>query len=802
MFNSRLFTQTYFIVVTMALAFTVAIYFFTTSVVDQVVSKIEQSSSKTVLDNVHQLVAQVEREIREYRTTAIHERQRELKNIIAMTEGVVKLAIKRGKENNLTKKQIRNQLIDDIRNFRYGNDDYVWVADYNNVLISHPSPDLHGFDASKLRDVHGELIVKPMVEIALEKDEGLYTYWWQRLGRDEPSEKISYFKKIPELEFIIGTGLYVDDVEQEVERRKELAIETMRSQLHKITIANTGYIYIYNSSHEMIIHPNANIEKRNIQALLDPISHRPMVELLLEVADIEQGLHYKWDKPSDPGNYIYDKISWVRSFAPFDWYIASSIYTEELNKGSQLIGQRIMAVTVGFLILAAMLGYLFVRGFTTPIHKLSEAAKRVADGDLSPISKINRRDEIGTLSTAFNTMVMRLREDIELLDARIRKRTSELETANQAKSRFLAAASHDLRQPLNSMGLFLATLSRRVQREDNKKLVNNLQISFDSLTGLLDSLLDISKLDAGVVKVKVGPFPLAPLFSSLAMRWTPVATEKGLELHIIPNHAIIISDYASLERIIGNLISNAIRYTDHGKILVGCRRDADQIRVEIWDTGIGIPEQRLDEIFDEFVQLGNPERDQKRGLGLGLSIVMRLAELLGHQVKVSSIEGKGSVFSITLPFSGINKNNTPQQNNTVNTLDNAEKRTVLIIDDDQTSLLGMETLLTDWGWHSITATSGDEAIKQMSENGLLPNVIIADYRLRAGETGTIAIKKIREASGMTIPALIVTGDTAPERIKELEHSGFHVLHKPIKPRELGAILRFLLRSNYSDQAHT
>ncbi len=685
-------------------------------------------------------------------------------------------------------------MINDLRDLRYGNDDYIWVADYNSVLISHPSPDLHGFDASKLRDVHGVLIVKPMVEQAIENGEGFYTYWWQRLGKQEPSEKISYFINIPELQMVIGTGLYVDDVEQEVKRRKEQAIETLRKQLREVKIANTGYVYIYNGSHRMIIHPNSNIENRNFQALLDPISKQPMVKLLREVSDEELGLTYKWDKPSDPGNYVYEKISWVKSFPPFDWYIASSIYTEELNKGNQQVGQRILVITLSFLLLATVLGFLFTRYLTTPILRLSRYAKGVANGDLTQKEVDHRDDEIGDLAKSFNLMVKRLGDDMEYLDLRIKERTGELEKANQSKSRFLAAASHDLRQPLNSMGLFLNALTKRVSSPEEVEILKNLTKSFHALTELLDALLDMSKLDAGILKFHIEPVAISPIFESLIRYWKPLALEKGIELHIVKSSAIVISDEKSLERMLGNLVSNAVRYTEQGKIVVGCRINKGTVRVEVWDTGRGIPYENQSEVFDEFVQLNNPSRDKTMGLGLGLSIVKHLAKQLGHRVTMTSKVRKGTKFTIELPLHSFEKNNL-ERNQVVSIGTANHERTVLIVDDDTSTLLGMAILVDDWGWNCVTASTGNEALSKLKQEDIWPDAIVADYRLTGDEKGPVIIDEIRKNSGFYIPAIIVTGDTSPERLRELEKSGFDVLHKPIQPRSLGSILRYFFRKN-------
>ncbi len=364
------------------------------------------------------------------------------------------------------------------------------------------------------------------------------------------------------------------------------------------------------------------------------------------------------------------------------------------------------------------------------------------------------------------------------------------ERANAAKTRFLAAASHDLRQPLHSMGLFVSALIDRVRDDTTRNLVMNLNASTEALRGLLNSLLDISRLDAGVIQPKTMNCSIQDLYDRLAHDFAPTAKEKNISLKFRPCKNWVRCDLTLFERILRNIVSNAIRYTEQGGVLVGCRHRGDQLRIETWDTGIGIPQQELANIFHEFYQVGNPERDRDQGLGLGLAIAQRLARLLNHRIDVKSVPGKGSVFAITLPLAEVNTDEIRLQ--IQNTPGDLHSSLVVVIDDELAVREATQIMLEGWGCDVVTADSGDGALDALTQYERAPEVIIADYRLRNNKTGVEAIKSLHAQYGSDIPAIIITGDTAPDRILEAETSGYHLLHKPLAPARLRALLSHVL----------
>jgi two-component system, sensor histidine kinase len=352
------------------------------------------------------------------------------------------------------------------------------------------------------------------------------------------------------------------------------------------------------------------------------------------------------------------------------------------------------------------------------------------------------------------------------------------------KSSFLAAASHDLRQPLHAQGLFVAELQERVHEPESRRILDHLEGSINAMQTLLNAMLDISKLDAGVVQPAVESFPVARVLDELEHEFTPQMREKKIRFRVIPASHIIQSDPGLLGRILRNFVSNALRYTPAGAVLVVCRRRADRLRIEVRDSGVGIPDDQQGAIFNEFYQLGNPERDQEKGLGLGLAIVERLARLMDHTISVVSQPGRGSTFSVDVPFGHAVSEPLHSDEPGVVMDFGFANASILVIEDDAMVQVAMRGLLADWGCDVRVVASADEALACLRRDALRPDVIIADYRLREGKTGTQAIESVKSELHCAIPALLITGDTSPERLREAQTSGYYFLHKPVHPLQL------------------
>ncbi len=369
------------------------------------------------------------------------------------------------------------------------------------------------------------------------------------------------------------------------------------------------------------------------------------------------------------------------------------------------------------------------------------------------------------------------------------------EQANRAKSKFLAAASHDLRQPLHSLRLFTATLELQTRDTQHKTLVSQIDSSVKSLEDLFNALLDISKLDAGTLSVDKRNIYLDSLLAQIEGEFKPLAGEKELYFDVELADHVIFTDALLLERLIRNLASNAIRYTEKGGVVLSTTLEEGRVWLSIEDTGVGIPEADRVRIFEEFVQLGNVERDRNQGIGLGLSIVKRLALLLDVEIRTESTESGGARFLVGMPLGDRSKCQYLPVGFVETPGEQVDSLFVLVIDDEEEVCLAIEGLLETWGCIVMTATSGDAALKQLDEIGEVPDVVVSDYRLRQGETGGDVIRRIREHLLTEVPAIILTGDIAPDRLKDIQALGYPMLHKPCEPD----ILRKLLASSASSR---
>lgn len=391
-----------------------------------------------------------------------------------------------------------------------------------------------------------------------------------------------------------------------------------------------------------------------------------------------------------------------------------------------------------------------------------------------------------------------LRFENTQLIAQLRQEKERAESASRSKSQFLAAASHDLRQPTHALGLYIATLRAMcstpvVSGVEVGNIAGKLQTALKGLVQLLDVLLDISKLDAGAVKVKREVFDLQDLLETIDQQFSAVAVEQKLRFIVRPAAVLVQTDRALLHSILANFVSNALRYTEHGKILVGARRRGNFVEVQVLDTGIGIAAEQSQLIFSEFYQIGNAARRREHGLGLGLAIVKRTADLLKIRIGLRSVPGRGSVFSVWLPLAPHVK---AAANLTIPApVASGIAKNILVIDDDASVLDSMRLLLSSWG-HQVTAVSSLGAALQAVKtrqggSGLAFDLILSDFRLAENVSGVDVVQAVRQANGYAIPAVVITGDTSVESIRSIVDANLRILHKPLAPEMLQEVLRDL-----------
>lgn len=375
-----------------------------------------------------------------------------------------------------------------------------------------------------------------------------------------------------------------------------------------------------------------------------------------------------------------------------------------------------------------------------------------------------------------------------LMEDELRQAKSDAESANISKTRFLAAASHDLLQPLNAARLFTSALAQQSHEPQTSQLVENLDNSLRSAEELITAILDISKLDAGALEPNLSHFALSNIFQQLATEFTVVAKEKNLTFHCVNSKVVVHSDQALLRRVLQNFVSNAMRYTTEGKVLLGARRSGNFMRLEVWDTGVGIPKDKIKEVFEEFRRIDNPRHSQVKGLGLGLAITDRIARMLGHEIHVRSEVGKGTVFSIDVPLGDITKaqHNSEKKRGWIRSkaFDGVK---ILVIDNEPKILEGMEALLAGWACDVKTALSTQSAVEIAEAGQWKADVILADYHLGETETGLMSLHALEQHWG-NVPSIVITADRTDEVKAEIEEAGAQLLTKPIKPAALRAMI--------------
>ena len=482
-------------------------------------------------------------------------------------------------------------------------------------------------------------------------------------------------------------------------------------------------------------------------------------------------------------NYTYDWESWFSQDGQVNW----------INPAVE----RITGYSVDECL--AMVDYpleLLAEAFRGRMRLTLDAAREGSSGNDVEFQFVHKNGETGWVAMSWQPL-----HDVDgqpfgfrtsMRDISERKRAeealmmavAEAERANAAKSHFLASVSHDLRQPLQAVSMYLGALANENLRSEQQELVSDVRLCLDGCNEILDDLVDISRLDAGVVMPNPTTFAIADVFETAESSFRAAAKEKGLDLRVVTSSIFVDADHAMLSRIIQNLIANAIRYTKEGKIVVGLRRRGDMAEIQVCDTGPGISSEQQNVIFEEFYQVGNPARDRRLGLGLGLAIVRRHAELMDVAFGVNSVLGAGSVFWLRIPVS--------RQSRDVN-LEASQEAGVeisglnmLVIDDEPVQRTAIGDFLRSSGVN-VRLSSGIPEARAHLSSGFEPDVVIADYRLSDGDTGTKAVIALRQEFHSQFPAIILTGDTDPQRIAEAGAVG-RLLHKPVAPEKLLATL--------------
>ncbi len=477
------------------------------------------------------------------------------------------------------------------------------------------------------------------------------------------------------------------------------------------------------------------------------------------------------------------------------------------REGNTLIARNMLLTTLGIITLGLLFAVILVRKLALigirPLMEMIAAVREIAAGNfrMGKQLPLTARSELRDLQQGINTMSaalisyqedMQQRVDSATADLTLQKETAE--KANQAKSHFLAAASHDLRQPMHALTMYVESLKSQLQNHQAAATLGKVEAAVSAMESMFNAILDVSKLEAGVVTPDISSVSVSSLLNGLHEAFQQDAVAKGIELRLhCTVDAWVSSDPMLLTRILRNLICNALRYTKQGGVLIAARRRGEDIRFEVWDTGLGIPPEHIKDIFQEFFQLSNPQRDRSQGLGLGLAIVDRLTRLMGHTLTVRSLPGRGSVFSLDVPISHVDAMAKREQAESLGDLTRLQGL-VAVVDDDAMVADSLANLLEGWGVQVIMAAGKSDLLAKLAS---APALLITDYRLK-GEDGLQVADALREAyPEARFQVIVITGDTSGAGVLELDASGYPILHKPVRPASLRTLVSRLLRSTGS-----
>ncbi len=555
-----------------------------------------------------------------------------------------------------------------------------------------------------------------------------------------------------------------------------------------VRIGHGGTAYVVDVQGSLIVHADS------AQALrMTNLAHLPQVRAALSQASAAA--------PGAPTviSSVDDGPRTIAAHAPIEplgWQVIVEQPLSEAFAPLLKSAMRTAVLLVVGIALAMAVSLALARRMTAPIRLLELGAQRIGEGHLDDRVDVRTGDELEALAGQFNRMAAKLRESYASLENKVEARTLQLAEANRAKARFLAAASHDLRQPVHALGLFVAQLQASKDENARTRLIGKVAACSAAVSDLIEALLDISKLDAGVVAPQPTEFALQPLFDRIEHAFSPAAQEKGLRLRIRPTVLWVRTDPMLLERILLNLCANAIRYTAQGGAILAARVRGKHVRIEVWDTGVGISAEQQRHVFEEFYQVPGSTDEQGKGLGLGLAIVDRLAKLLGLSVSVRSVPGRGSVLAVEAPPAHA-AHDTETVLSQLLAPARFEGLPVLLIDDDPAALEAIEGLLVQWGCVVSSAGSAADAARRVV-GAPPPQLIICDYHLGGTELGTAVIQRVRELTDHAIPALILSADASSELRLATTLAGLHLLHKPLNVARLRALMLHIAARRTAD----
>ena len=802
--NSRLSRQFFLLLLSILLATFVFIYLYSVPLIKQTVFEIERNASRTALNNVFELANRMYANVEDYRSQTLKSQQQQLKIAVSITESYLSAVLQTADQQAQARELALASAYELIRHFNYRNQDYIWIADHQGNMLSHPDPRFHGKNRHELVNEMGHSIVTNLVKSAIRDGEGFYEYQWQRPTEAQALDKYSYVKDYPEWGLVIGAGVFLDDLEKEIQQRRERAISELRKALQEIKVAKTGYLFIFDAHNQMLIHPNANIDQTDIADLINPLSQNKIAADLKRVADTGSELHYLWDKPNDPGNYVYEKLSLVRHLQGFDWYICSSVYLDELSSSSEKLSSRILSLAIVTLLAALGLAYFFVNRITQPLAQLAQTARRVSSGDLSAKSGIQSADEVGVLAESFDGMVERLKDNINTLDTQVKQRTEEL-LATNARAQHMSAVgqlagglAHDFNNLLSIiLGNLLLARDRYLGAEDLEELLNPAIRASRRGAEITHRLLSFARrqslqTETTAIEQRIHE-TVALLRGSLpeSIRLTYQANSPQTYIRV---------DLSLLENALVNLALNARDAMPQGGSLHFSTtllqvtqpllsfdepvKPGDYVVITISDTGSGFSEDAYQRAYEPFYTT----KQSPTNSGLGLSMVYGFVKQSQGYIHIQS-STQGSEIRLLLPTASPERSTPSSPQVPINSAEIRQQlagQLLLVVDDNTDVRAVIRSQLLGLGVHVLEAADAEEALQLIQTLPTLDG-LISDLMLPGSLDGKYIAAQLYQRQPQSL-ILLISGyspEIDPEATQSLD---FPLLRKPFDQETLALAL--------------
>ncbi len=796
---------------------------------EEILKQMVNNQAYTVLRNAIEIVGQYKVSLAEYRSHTFIQKKNELKSYLEIIKGILDRYQSKIISGELSEKEAKRLALQEISYIHYQRGNYFFVLNEDCKLLAHPDPTLVGKNICNLKDPDGVYPAKELVSKAIKaypQNIAYVYYMWKKRGGKKFEPKLSAAFYYPLWGWVVGTGLYLTGIEENLKRKRAILLEDLRAKIKSIIIGKSGYIYVFDDKGNMIIHPT--LEGKNFRYTKDPLTGKYIFDELVKTAQKPWGqnyLEYKWNKPNDKNNYTYDKICWVAIEPITGWYVAISVYTNEILSPINKLRSMILyaGITISILICFAII--IILERLLNPIKHLTEVCEAVSQGDYEIKANENTgMVEIDFLCKQFNGMIESIKElrkkdeekrkELEKLneelELRVEERTKqlenkakELEEANkklkeldELKSSFLSSVSHELRTPLTSVLGFAKLIHKSFTKYfspligDNKKLIKhgkriseNLEIIIsegERLTRLINDVLDLNKIESGRIQWRDTKFKFNEVLDD-AIKSVQGQFEHKPDVKLIKNYPDnlpeIVADKDRILQVLINLLNNAAKFTDKGSVTLSAFVKDNKIVVSVKDTGIGIPEKELDKVFDKFHQVihGDTLKDKPKGTGLGLPICKQIIQHYGGKIWVESKVGEGSNFIFELPLK-YSQEVKQKENKEIETFSKKDSgKLILVCDDDISVREFLKQLLEENGYSVITAKNGKEAVDIAKKHK--PDLIIMDM-LMPEMDGKEAISEIKSIEELKDIPIIIVSVTVDKKENEMKFS------KPLNEKKL------------------